>query len=67
MVQLLDGSIPFVDTGHDIRNNYNLMAAIKIRNENSIESMSAGTSSIAYQVGKYCIILQCLIILSHNF
>ena len=31
------------------------MAAIKIRNENPSESMSAGTtpSSIAYQVGKY--------------
>ena len=47
----LDGSVPFVDTGYDIRNNYNLMAAIKIINhENPSESMPAGTtaSSIAY-------------------
>jgi len=48
----LDGSVPFVDTGYDIRNNYNLMAAIKIRKENSNESMSPSTS-MAYQVGKY--------------
>lgn len=44
----LDGSVPVVDTGFDIRNTYNLMAAIKI-NENSIE----GVSNIAYQVGKF--------------
>ena len=52
----LDGSVPFVDTGYDIRNTYNLMAAIKINNnENSIESMSDGTTTnnIAYQIGKY--------------
>ena len=52
----LDCSVPFVDTGCDIRNNYNLMAAMKIRNhENPSESMSAGTTStIAYQIRKYC-------------
>ena len=42
----LDGFVPFVDTRYDIRNNYNLMAAIKIRNhENPSESMSAGTTT----------------------
>ena len=33
----LSGSIPFVDTGFDIRNIYNLMAANKIINNNSID------------------------------
>ena len=45
----VDGSVPFVETGYDIRNNYNLMAAIKINNnENPIESTSAANTSIAY-------------------
>ena len=44
--------MPFVDTGFDIRNNYNLMAAIKIHNEN-MENTSEGTSSISYQIGKF--------------
>ena len=67
----LDGSIPFVDTGYDIRNTYNLMAAVKIRKyENPIESMSAGTTtSIAYQIGKYCgtVPLQRLTIMLRNY
>ncbi len=45
----LDGSVPFVATGFDIHNMYNLMAAIKIKDENSDDS----ASSIAYQVGKF--------------
>lgn len=49
----LDGSVPFVDTGFDIRNTYNLMAAIKINDENSIDSMLTNSSSISYQVGKF--------------
>lgn len=48
----LDGSVPYVDTGFDIHNNYNLMAAIKIDNEN-MENTSEGTSSISYQIGKF--------------
>ena len=32
----LDGSIPFVDTGFDTRNVYNLMAAIKLDDEKPI-------------------------------
>ena len=44
---LLNGSIPFVDTGFDTRNIYNLIAAIKY--ENPIDSKK----NIAYQIGKY--------------
>ena len=43
----LDGSVPFIDTGFDIRNNYNLMAAIKIHNHSSNES----AQNISYQIG----------------
>ena len=45
----LNGSIPFVATGFDIRNVNNLMAAIKIKDENSNNS----ESNISYQVGKF--------------
>ena len=45
----MDGSVPFVATGFDIYNVYFLMAAIKIKDENSDDS----TSSIAYQVDKF--------------
>ncbi len=45
----LDRSIPTVETGFDIRNTYNLIAAIRIRKENSIE----GVSNIAYHIGKF--------------
>ena len=46
----LDGTVPFVDTGFDTHNIYNLMAAIKIsKNENSHKITS--TRSITYQVG----------------
>lgn len=44
-----NGSIPFVATGFDIRNVYNLMAAIKINDENSHNS----ETNISYQIGKY--------------
>ena len=37
----LDSSVPFVNTGFDIRNVYNLMAAIKLSNENSVECRPA--------------------------
>ena len=46
----LDGSVPFVNTGFDIRNVYNLMAAIKLSNENSVDT---GGINIGYQIGKY--------------
>ena len=45
----LDGSVPFVDIGFDIRNNYNLMAAIKIHYHSSNES----AQNISYQIGKF--------------
>ena len=45
----LNGSIPFVATGFNIRNMYNSMAAIKIKDENSIDS----ESNISYQIGKF--------------
>ena len=45
----LTGSVPFVDTGFDIRTVYNLMAAIKIADDGSINS----ASNISYQIGKY--------------
>ena len=45
----LDGSIPFVDTGFDTRNVYNLMAAIKLDDENPVGEKK----NIAYQIGKY--------------
>ncbi len=45
----LNGSIPFVATGFDICNVNNLMAAIKIKDENSNNS----ESNISYQVGKF--------------
>ena len=45
----LDGSIPFVDTGFDTRNVYNLMATIKLDDENPIDKKK----NIAYQIGKY--------------
>ena len=45
----LDGSVPFVDTGFDIRNTYNLMAAIKLDDANPVELRK----NIAYQLGKY--------------
>ena len=48
----LDGSVPFVATGFDIRNVYNLMAAIKVKDENSDDSTDT-TSNIAYQVGEF--------------
>ena len=46
----LDGSVPFVDTGFDIRNNYNLMAAIKIQNDSMGESAQ---NILSYQIGKF--------------
>ena len=45
----LDGSVPFVDTGFDIRNVYNLMAAIKI----DFENPTSNNKNLAYQLGKY--------------
>ena len=42
----LDGLVPFVDTGFDIRNKYNLMAAIKLHNDNKY---SRGRDDIHYQ------------------
>ena len=45
----LDGSVPLVDTGFDIINVYNLMAAIKLDYENPI----ANRKNVAYQLGKY--------------
>ena len=45
----LDGPVPFVDTGFDIHNNYNLMTAIKIHNN----SMSESAQNISYQIGKF--------------
>ena len=45
----LDDSVPFVDTGFDICNNYNLMAAIKIQND----SMGESAQHISYQIGKF--------------
>ena len=50
----LDGTVPFVEAGFDLRNVYNLMAAIKINgNENTHENTSTSTPSIAYQVGDF--------------
>ena len=44
----LDDLVHFVDTGFDIRNNYNLMMTVKIKNENVSES----TPNISYKIGK---------------
>ena len=45
----MDGSVPFVDTGFDTRNIYNLMVAIKVDYDKPIDSKK----NIAYQIGKY--------------
>ena len=45
----LTGSVPFVDTGFDIRSTYNFMAAIKIADDSS----SDGASGISYQIGRF--------------
>ena len=45
----LDGSVPYVDMGFDIRNVYNLMAAVKLDNENPVDS----AKNIGYQVGQF--------------
>ena len=44
----LDSFVPFVDTGFDMRNTYNLMAAIKLDNANSIKL----SKNIAYKLRK---------------
>ena len=46
----LTGSVPFVDTGFDIRTTYNLMAAIKIADD---DNSSDSASGISYQIGKF--------------
>ena len=45
----LNGSIPFVDSRFDIRNMYNSMAAVKIKNENSFNR----ATTIAYQIDQF--------------
>ena len=45
----LEFSAPFVDTGFNICNNYNLMTAIKLHND----SMSESAQNISYQIGKF--------------
>ena len=44
----MKGSVSFVDIGFDIHKVYNLMVAIKIGNENSIDH----ASNIDYWIGK---------------
>ena len=44
---LLDGLVPFINTGYDIHNVKTLTTAIKIKNENTSDSMS----TISYHVG----------------
>ena len=45
----LNCSISFVNTGFERHNVYNLIAAMKIKNENSIDS----ASNIVYQISKF--------------
>ena len=49
----LDGSVPFVDTGFDTRNIYNLMAAIKLDYEKPIEKYCVPDRNISRNVNSF--------------